>query len=594
MSVANADGRSRPAALRTIEILSSCSKSIEAGDPHQSDNSVSELVEFLDTISAAAASEPDNEDAKHNAFETVIDMLAFELPTAVSKFAVVSDRCLETANCVIDRFIAMCSPRDMLPILCEALSKTTKASACIVPLLSGLSKVILSIQRHHFEQVKEAVPIIVKVLKVVSWESNDEETEVESLFDRAVSIANSIHGVSTKLEGRSKEKLCALLGLYVLQSMALVSISLNHKSLSCHRLVLQFSRFFPYCSVSYLGLITGSDVEKMTTIVVGEDENDYMSCLTYVKHGASLSVIWGHISDEVAQAAEEDLTAVKDELRSNQMRRWQTVGMLKHIYSFVNLPWDLKKHAINLLLCITDGNISQKCDDEHTDLSSHIPSLFAALQAIKMVIVHAPDTVLRKLAFDAFKRVLADIPTSQRFDILTALITNTDSSSMIAILLDLVRGEMHMENRKRLSMRNDEVQQTENEECPKMLFWNATVLELVELVLRPPKGGPPSLTEYSDAVQSALNLYRFVLITESTVTNGTGKTNYTEVLSKNNLQKAYNEWLLPLRTLVTGIMAENRKDSVQLGDDTVCTLNPLELVLYRCIELVEEKLKQST
>jgi hypothetical protein len=52
-------------------------------------------------------------------WQTVIDMLAFELPTAVSKFAVVSDRCLETANCVIDRFVAMCSPRDMLPILCE-------------------------------------------------------------------------------------------------------------------------------------------------------------------------------------------------------------------------------------------------------------------------------------------------------------------------------------------------------------------------------------------------------------------------------------------------------------------------------------------
>lgn len=85
-----------------------------------------------------------------------------------------------------------------------------------------------------------------------------------------------------------------------------------------------------------------------------------------------------------------------------------------------------------------------------------------------------------------------------------------------------------------------------------------------------------------------------LLVFLTQVTNGTGKTNYTEVLSKNNLQKAYNEWLLPLRTLVTGIMAENRKDSVQLGDDAVCTLNPLELVLYRCIELVEEKLKQST
>lgn len=145
-----------------------------------------------------------------------------------------------------------------------------------------------------------------------------------------------------------------------------------------------------------------------------------MSCLTYVKHGASLSgsylqiqilfillalsflpilfavsltccnfleaVIWGHISDEVAQAAEEDLTAVKDELRSNQMRRWQTVGMLKHIYSFINLPWDLKKEAINLLLCITDGNLSQKCDDEHTDLSSFMPNLFASLQVVSDIL----------------------------------------------------------------------------------------------------------------------------------------------------------------------------------------------------------------
>lgn len=75
------------------------------------------------------------------------------------------------------------------------------------------------------------------------------------------------------------------------------------------------------------------------------------------------------------------------------------------------------------------------------------------------------------------------------------------------------------------------------------------------------------------------------------VTNGTGKTNYTGVLSKENLQKAYNEWFLPLRTLVTGIMAENGNDYDQLAFDAVCTLNPVELVLYRCIELVEEKLK---
>ena len=74
----------------------------------------------------------------------------------------------------------------------------------------------------------------------------------------------------------------------------------------------------------------------------------------------------------------------------------------------------------------------------------------------------------------------------------------------------------------------------------------------------------------------------------------TGKTNHTEVLSKSNLQKALNEWLLPLRTLVTGIMAENKGDCDQFAVDSVCAINPIELVLYRCIELVEEKLKQPT
>ncbi|KAG2691420.1 hypothetical protein I3760_08G008100 [Carya illinoinensis] len=607
MSVASADNHRPSAALHVREILNSCSKLIEAGDPHQSENSISELVNFLETISDAALLDPDNEDAKYNAFEVlsevyaylcspsldqeVIDSLSFELPKAVSKFASVSDECLKIAESVINQLITMCSPRDMLSILCEALAKIVKTSAYFTPLLSGLSKVILSIRRHHYEQVKVAVPVIVNVLKVVTSETDDGDTEIEGLFDRAVGIANSIHTVCTKLEGKSNEKLCALLGLYVLESMALVSISLNQNKVSCQHLVSQLSRLFPYCGLSYLGLITGNDVDKMTSIVIGgaEDEVDCMSCLSDLKLGASLSVIWGHISDEVAQAAEEDLTTVKDELRSNQLRRWQTVGMLKHIYSFVSLPSDLKKHAIDFLLCITDGNVSQNLDDEYIDFALYMPSLFAALQAIKMVIIYAPNTVLRKLAFDAFKRVLADIPTSHRFEILKALITNTDSSSMIAILLDLVKVEMHAESSKRISTINDEVQQTENKECWSPLLWNANVLELVELVLRPPKGGPPPLPEHGDAVLSALNLYRFVLITESS-----GKTNYSGVLSQNNLHKAYHEWFLPLRTLVTGIMTENRNDSDQLAVDTVCQLNPIEMVLYRCIELVEENLKPST
>lgn len=75
--------------------------------------------------------------------------------------------------------------------------------------------------------------------------------------------------------------------------------------------------------------------------------------------------------------------------------------------------------------------------------------------------------------------------------------------------------------------------------------------------------------------------------------HGTGNTNYTGVLLKSNLQKSYNEWLLPLRTLVTGIMSENKTDYDEITVDIECALNPVELVLYRCIDLVEEKLRWS-
>lgn len=57
----------------------------------------------------------------------------------------------------------------------------------------------MSIQRRHFEQLKAVVPVVLKVLKVVSSESADDKTELKDLFDGALSIANSVHAVCTKL-----------------------------------------------------------------------------------------------------------------------------------------------------------------------------------------------------------------------------------------------------------------------------------------------------------------------------------------------------------------------------------------------------------
>jgi hypothetical protein len=97
-------------------------------------------------------------------------------------------------------------------------------------------------------------------------------------------------------------------------------------------------------------------------------------------------VVWGHVSEEVAHAAKEDITAVKDELRKYQIKRWHAIGTLKHALSFVSLPWELKKHTINFLLCITDGDICGNCDDENSQWPSYLPNIFSALQVLQFLI----------------------------------------------------------------------------------------------------------------------------------------------------------------------------------------------------------------
>ncbi|KAH1094090.1 hypothetical protein GYH30_039699 [Glycine max] len=296
------------------------------------------------------------------------------------------------------------------------------------------------------------------------------------------------------------------------------------------------------------------------------------------------AVFGGHDLEEVAQTAKENLIAIKDELRNNQTKRWQAIGTLKHVLSLVKLPWELKKHAIKLYslqfvssVCLSSLNLSFSTKKENVDIYIYIYfscGYSLTFQVVKMVIVYAPEPEHRKKILCCAKRsgfrVLADIPNSQRFDILKALITNTDSSSMIAIFIDLARKEMHTAICSSRSIVKD-APPIDNKSFLDTSFWNTGILELVELVQRPPQGGPPSLPEQSDAknlallyngimyydlrVLSALDLYRFVLMTESAE-----KTNYTRVLSRNSLLKAYNEWLLPLRTLVTGIMAESKSD----------------------------------
>ncbi|KAG7550256.1 YAP-binding/ALF4/Glomulin [Arabidopsis thaliana x Arabidopsis arenosa] len=579
---------------RVRELLALCFSSVESGGFRELESFVTELVNFLNSLYENVAVNANNE-LENDVIEVldeilkvlsspqvdqdVIDALSFHLPKVTSKFVDLSGRCLHLVEEIVDRFVEACNPRDMLSILCEALDAARcshSPSTCSTPLLHGLSKVFISIQRRHYEQLKVAVPIVLNILKDISLET---DVQVEDLFDKALGIAFSIRDVSSRLNNEEEAKVRCLLGLYVIQITAILSVSIRDKAASCIPLVIQLEPFLTYCGLTHLGLITGNDTEKLISTVAGDDDDDYVTSFPDINLGASLLLIWANISHEVAEAANAALGSDVDELQSNPVKRWQAYGMLKYILSSVDLLWEFRRHAIEFLLDITKGVTSSQCNDEQIDCSHYTPGIYAALQAVTLVIMYAPDADLRKKTFEALKRVLSDIPAPHRFDVLRALVTNSRSPSMTAILLGLVKD----------SMSESSLQATD---CATT---DTHVIELVELVLRPPEGGPPLLPDQSDAVLGALNLYRFALLFESRECEA-GKERSkvgSEILSKKNLEKAYKEWLLPLRTLVSCSIAESLKEDhdqeSSLGD--VCLLNPIEFVLYRCIELVEERLK---
>ncbi|XP_019058240.1 PREDICTED: aberrant root formation protein 4 isoform X2 [Tarenaya hassleriana] len=413
------------------ELLILCSTAVEAGDVPELENLVAELVNSLNSLYEDVASDPGSTDLENNVFQVlaeilsllslpvdqvVMDALSFELPKSISKFANISSRCLETVDNIVDRFVTACSPRDMLSILCEALVAvrgSIGASYCSTPLLHGFSKVIPSIQRRHYEQLKVAVPVVVKILKDISLET---EVEVEDLFNKALGVAVSIRDVCPKLKSEENAKLRSLLGLYVLQIMALLSVSIRDKVENCLSLATELAPFLTYCGYTYIGLITGHDTETGMRIIAGDDDDDdddFINSLSDINLGASLSVIWAKISNNVAQAPHSDLSDVMNELQNNQVKRWQTYGMLKYVISSGYLLWEFRTHAIEFLLDITKEVTPSHGNDEQFDCSQYTPSIYTALQAVTLVIMHAPNANLRKKTFDALKRITNHIQVSK-------------------------------------------------------------------------------------------------------------------------------------------------------------------------------------
>lgn len=219
--------------------------------------------------------------------------------------------------------------------------------------------------------------------------------------------------------------------------------------------------------------------------------------------------------------------------------------------------------GLTLVSTILDlaSSLELSMDDEDDDYGlAVILRVLPALQGLQNVIVSTRKIETRRQGYSLLKKML---------------INECSYPSLVSLHLNLLK---------------DEVARAWPSSSPKSSvtspFVGDDVLEAIESVLRP-HDRAPELPAQIDPVQSALNLYRFILIREST-----GKTNHTGVLSKEVLRKARTEWLLPLLELAGQLNLEVMAEDDEMFASMSLAVDNLRSVLYRCLELNEEALAQ--
>ncbi|GJN16541.1 hypothetical protein PR202_gb03542 [Eleusine coracana subsp. coracana] len=469
--------------------LATLSQAFDSGDTEACDAAATAVSEVLDAAAAAAMEAADGGDGEEasrsdtaaraseellrevyaflscpSSNQMAIEGLSLVLPKPVAKLGALVLSCRDTAAAIIKFFVTNCSPRDMLCILCEVCYAFMSSSigiagyiyavdipmelpdgpAYFVLLLNGLAEVLTLIQRRHIEQVKVALPAVLKVIHATVSECDEDHGEASiDIFNAALGIGNSIQEMC-KVRVNMNRDLCAILGLYSLQNIALISQSKQHDTVSaCGSVALQYSQFLKFSGFTYVGILTGDDVTAAT-------------------------FLWTYVYDDLSKYAGEGLELALKEVQDNHMKKWEAIGMLKYVLSSFRYPWVFKSHCINLLLTLAVENGSEEIND--VDFTSYAACVFATLKVISMV------------------------PSSQRFDILHALINNSMSHSLTAILLDIVRDEVLRESRH---FDKDCADGLNHGESPP---WASHALDLVELILRPPEDGPPCLPDQSEQV----------------------------------------------------------------------------------------------
>ncbi|GAB2225827.1 hypothetical protein Droror1_Dr00021594, partial [Drosera rotundifolia] len=118
----------------------------------------------------------------------------------------------------------------------------------------------------------------------------------------------------------------------------------------------------------------------LVSINVGEKVSNCLPLLLITSSKQSrgfIEIFW--VCQAWSSACRQDVTTLKNELRSSQEKRWQVVFILGNIFSMGSLPWNLKRDAIEFVLVITD-NVDEQRITEDTTCSFYYVRLIAALQ----------------------------------------------------------------------------------------------------------------------------------------------------------------------------------------------------------------------
>ncbi|MCO5601597.1 hypothetical protein L7F22_055720 [Adiantum nelumboides] len=514
--------------------------------------------------------------------EEMLDVVGMDLPSILVKFIVITEGpCKEFAQTLLNTLLENCDPRLMFSAYMEALhsySVLESLELCHI-LLDGLPKILSRLRRRRAEYFKASLQGLLKVAGVAA-----DTCDLWRILDKVAHIVLVVLDISAHEEvTEQKQRLHETLGISSLLLLARFSgfEQLDGSSVAESSL-LQLARLLPRCGLTDLSLVTGSFLGEVNYSFIEElvTEDGFIN---EARQGAAIAVWWRFCFEKAASVNEEGVTSVIGGLKNSRRAFVSALSSVLVLLSSIENTSKRVEMGIDLLTLILEWGTAPSTDNllqinpEFLEDREFL-ELTNLLQMVQNVVIFFPRSRTRQIAYKVMVDIIRKVlPAVERFKALKHLIIQTEHSSMVSLLLYVTKAEV-----------DSAISSTEKSEGQALNspFASEQVLELIKFVLRPPNGCPPDLPVQTDAVLSALNLYRFLLIKEAA-----GKSNYTGVLSYARLEEACSQWLQPLRTFLEGLKSSFSTDDPELTASVLLSISIVEGVLCRCLELAELKLK---